>query len=247
MGPRSVLNCIIIIYFGQENRFNSDSRVSWMKWLCSVRLELSVFLLLCAFHIIPLTNSLGNHTVNRWHSFGVVFEYFDKEYQNNQDFWQNISNPACCSAFFTYTLFYWKICQLGEILDLLSQNDVENMIIIQALCVWIERFTSFSTVNPRFLQDDLFSSKKSVYMKNAEQRAGFETFCRKSCFFKYSLSKSTKTTPKWRPNLHYTSLEMTKSDLWNMIFPDREAQTGSKGPGASPLRELTMTESSEVT
>ena len=33
-------------------------------------------------------------------------------------------------------------------------------------------------------------------MKNAEQRAGFETFCRKSWFFKYSLSKSTKTIPK---------------------------------------------------
>ena len=54
--------------------------------------------------------------------------------------------------------------------------------------------TSFSTVNPRFLQDDLFFSKKSVYMKNAEQQAGFETFCWKSWFFKYSLSKSTKTT-----------------------------------------------------
>ena len=142
--------------------------------------------------------------------------------------------------------FYWKISHLGEILDLLSQNDVENMM-IQALCVWIERFTSFSTVNPRFLQDDLFFSKKSVYMKNAEQRAGFETFCRKSCFFKYSLSKSTKTTPKWRPNLHYTSLEMTKSDLWNMIFPDREAQTGSKGPGASPLCKETGQISSEAT
>ena len=56
--------------------------------------------------------------------------------------------------------------------------------------------TSFLTVNPRFLQDDLFFSKKCVYMKNAEQRAGFEIFCQKSWFFKYSLSKSTKTTPK---------------------------------------------------
>ena len=68
--------------------------------------------------------------------------------------------------------------------------------IIQALCVWIERFASFSTVNPRFLQDDLFSSKKCVYMKNAEQRAGFEIFCRTSRFLKYSVSKSTKYTPK---------------------------------------------------
>ena len=56
--------------------------------------------------------------------------------------------------------------------------------------------TSFSTVNLIFLQDDLFFSKKSVYMKNAEQRAGFETFCRTFWFFKYSLSKSTKTIPK---------------------------------------------------
>ena len=47
-----------------------------------------------------------------------------------------------------------------------------------------------------FLQDDLFSSKKSVFMKNAEQRAGLEIFCRKSGFFWYSLPKSTKTTPK---------------------------------------------------
>ena len=54
----------------------------------------------------------------------------------------------------------------------------------------------FGTVNPIFLQDDLFFSRKSVYMKNAEQRAGFEIFCQKSWLFRYSLSKSTKTTPK---------------------------------------------------
>ena len=35
--------------------------------------------------------------------------------------------------------FNLKISHLEEILDLLSKNDVENMI-IQALCVWIERF-----------------------------------------------------------------------------------------------------------
>ena len=52
--------------------------------------------------------------------------------------------------------------------------------------------TSFSTVNPGFLQDDLFFSKKSVYMKNAEERARFEIFCRKSWIFKYSLSKPQK-------------------------------------------------------
>ena len=52
------------------------------------------------------TNSLGNHTVNLLHSFGVVFVDFDKEYLKNQDFRQNISNPARCSAFFMYTLFF---------------------------------------------------------------------------------------------------------------------------------------------
>ena len=50
-------------------------------------------------------NSLGNHTVNRLHSFGVVFVDFDKEYQKTQDFRQNISNPARCSAFFMYIHF----------------------------------------------------------------------------------------------------------------------------------------------
>ena len=129
--------------------------------------------------------------------------------------------------------FYWKISHLGEILDLLSKmtwNAQSKHITLVSSCFR----RHFGTVNPIFLQDDLFFSKQSVYMKNAEQRAGFETFCRKSCFFKYSLSKSTKTTPKWRPNLHYTSLEMTKSDLWNMIFPDRDAQTGSKGTWGKP-------------
>ena len=39
---------------------------------------------------------------------------------------------------------------------------------------------TFSTVNPRFLQEDLLSQKKSVYMKNAEGRAWFEIFWQKS-------------------------------------------------------------------
>ena len=38
--------------------------------------------------------------------------------------------------------------------------------------------TVFSTVNPRYLQEELVSSKKSVYMKNAEGRVGFEIFWR---------------------------------------------------------------------
>ena len=92
--------------------------------------------------------------------------------------------------------------------------------------------TSFSTVNPRFLQDDLFFSKKSVYMKNAEQRAGFETFCRKSWFFKYSLSKSTKTTPKLCNLLVSASDDVPKSDRWS-DFPRAQGRpnrlNGSRG------------------
>ena len=56
--------------------------------------------------------------------------------------------------------------------------------------------TVFSTVNPRFLHEDLISRKKTVYMKNAEERARFEIFWRKSWVFMFSLSKSTKTTEK---------------------------------------------------
>ena len=49
----------------------------------------------------------ASHT-SRLHSFGVVFVDFDKEYFKNQDFRQNVSNPARCSAFFMYTLFLLK-------------------------------------------------------------------------------------------------------------------------------------------
>ena len=57
--------------------------------------------------------------------------------------------------------------------------------------------TVFSTVNPIFLHDDLISRKKTVYMKNAEERVGFEIFWRKSWIFMFSLSKSTKITEKY--------------------------------------------------
>ena len=56
---------------------------------------------------------------------------------------------------------------------------------------------TFSTVNPRLLHEDLISRKKTVYMKNAEERAGFEIFWRKSWVFMFSLSKQTKTTEKY--------------------------------------------------
>ena len=112
---------------------------------------------------------------------------FDKEYINNQDFRQNVSNPARCSAFFMYILFLLKIKSSWRNLGFTVENDVENMV-IQAICAWIGRSplihltfsTVFSTVNPKFLQDDLIFSKKSVYMKNAKGRAGFEIFWRKS-------------------------------------------------------------------
>ena len=50
--------------------------------------------------------------------------------------------------------FYWKISHLEEILDLLSQNDVENMIIQALLCLdWAFHviFDSKSKISPRWL------------------------------------------------------------------------------------------------
>ena len=128
--------------------------------MCSVRLELSVFLLLCDFHIIPPTNSLGNHTVNRLYSFGVVFVDFDKEYLKIQDFRQNISNPARSSAFFMYTFFLnLKTRHLGEILDLLSKMTSKREVIrgkgsIQThnVCIMMfstSLFDSKSKISPR--------------------------------------------------------------------------------------------------
>ena len=57
-------------------------------------------------------------------------------------------------------------------------------------------FATFSTVNPTFLHEDLISRQKTVYMKNAQERARFEIFWRKSWIFMFSLSKSTKNTEK---------------------------------------------------
>ena len=64
------------------------------------------------------------------------------------------------------------------------------------LSIYLTFSAVFSTVNPRFLLEDLLFSKKSVYMKNAEGRAGFEIFWRKSWKFKSSLSNPAKTTQK---------------------------------------------------
>ena len=58
-------------------------------------------------------------------------------------------------------------------------------------------WTTFSTVNPIFLHDDLISRKNTVYMKNAEERARFEIFWRKSWIFMFYLSKAAKTTGKY--------------------------------------------------
>ena len=52
---------------------------------------------------------------------------------------------------------------------------------------------TFSTVNPRFLQEDLLPRKKCVYMKNAEERAGFKTFWRK--LWKWSLPCQNSQKP----------------------------------------------------
>ena len=57
---------------------------------------------------LEVENDINARTVTKLHSYGVVFKDFDKEYQKNQDFGQNISNPARCSAFFMYALFLLK-------------------------------------------------------------------------------------------------------------------------------------------
>ena len=137
--------------------------------------------------------------VQFWGSFCGFWQGILKK----QDFRQNISNPARCSAFFMYTLFLLKNKSSWRNLGFTVENVVENMV-IQVLCVWIERFplihltfsTVFSTVNRIFLLEDLLLGKKSVYMKNAEERAGFKIFWRKSWKLTSSLSKSTKTTGK---------------------------------------------------
>ena len=110
---------------------------------------------------------------SRLHSFGVVFVDFDKEYFKNQDFRQNVSNPARCSAFFMYTLFFLKNKTSWRNLGFTVENDVKRSIQTHNAC-------HFGTLNPIFLQDYLFFSKKSVYKKNAKQQAGFEIFCQKS-------------------------------------------------------------------
>ena len=86
---------------------------------------------------------------------------------------------------------------------------------------------TFSTVNSRFLHEDLISRKKTVYMKNAEERARFEIFWRKSWVFMFSLSKPTKTTEKYanyllcgflrnRPCPDFSSFDR----IWNQNLPD---------------------------
>ena len=86
-----------------------------------------------------------------------------------------------------YTLFLPRSKSSRRNIRFTVENTVENMV-IQVLCVWIERFplihlmfsTICSAVNQRFLLEQLIFSKKNVYMKNAEGRAGFEIFWRKS-------------------------------------------------------------------
>ena len=104
----------------------------------------------------------------------MVFVDFDKENINIQDFHQNISNRARPSAFFMYINFLLEIKSSWRNLEFSVGNVAENMV-IQVFCVWIEHshyvFDSISTLKSRFLHDDLISSKKSVYKKNAEERA----------------------------------------------------------------------------
>ena len=91
-----------------------------------------------------------------------------------------------------YTLFLLGSKSSWRNLGFSLENDVENVRWmrgkrpIQAHIACITMFsTSFSTVNPRFLQEYLLPCKKSVYRKNAEERAGFKIFWRK--LWKWSL------------------------------------------------------------
>ena len=64
----------------------------------------------------------------------------------------------------------------GRNLEFTVGNTVENVMVMKgkhlhkSLNTDIAMFsTTFSTVNPRFLLEDLLSSKKNVYMKNAQE------------------------------------------------------------------------------
>ena len=67
------------------------------------------------------SNSLGNHTVNNLHSFGVVFVDFDREdfifKTFAKIFWIRLALPHFSCIHF----FFEKASLLGEILDLLSK------------------------------------------------------------------------------------------------------------------------------
>ena len=79
--------------------------------------------------------------------------------------------------------FFWKSSHHGEILDLLPKmlsKPRSYKCFVFGLSIHLTFSTVFSTLKPIFLHDDLISSKKSIYMKNAEERARFEIFCRKS-------------------------------------------------------------------
>ena len=129
-------------------------------------------------------NSLGKYTVNNLPSFFYDFCRFWQGRLHFQSFHQNILNSLF--RIFMYTLFLLKNKSSRKNHGFRVENDVENVRWmrgkrpIQAHSACITMFsTSFSTVNPRFLQEDLFSSKKSVYMKNAEERARCKIFWRK--------------------------------------------------------------------
>ena len=66
-------------------------------------------------------NSLGNHTVNKLHRFGVVFVGFDREdfifRAFAKIFWIRLALPHFSCIHF----FYWGASLLGEILDFLSK------------------------------------------------------------------------------------------------------------------------------
>ena len=76
-------------------------------------------------------------------------------------------------------IFYWKSSHHGEILNLVSKmlpKTWSYKCFVLGLSIHLTFSTVFSTLKPIFLHDDLISSKKSIYMKNAEEQARFEIF-----------------------------------------------------------------------
>ena len=82
----------------------------------------------------------------------TVFVDFDKEYLKNQDFRQNVSNPARCSAFFMYTLFLLINKSSWRNIGFTVENDVKRSIQTHNACIimfWTSFLDSKSNISSR--------------------------------------------------------------------------------------------------